>query len=89
LGWKTRGSLDAKFEEVAFELETSTTSSPKFAEAKTPFGYHIIMVRSSSSDSVPNPVLTHRAGRRQEVEGRNIATNASETPSWGNGRRSR
>ncbi|CAF3618629.1 unnamed protein product [Fusarium graminearum] len=44
LGWKTKGSLDPKFEEVAFALETSTTNSPKFVEVKTGFGYHIIMV---------------------------------------------
>lgn len=44
LGWKTKGSLDPKFEEVAFALEPSTTNSPKFVEAKTEFGYHIIMV---------------------------------------------
>ncbi|UKZ54823.1 Peptidyl-prolyl cis-trans isomerase pin4 [Trichoderma virens] len=44
LGWKTKGSLDPTFEEVAFSLEPSTTSSPKIGEAKTPFGYHIIMV---------------------------------------------
>ncbi|SPO04496.1 probable Peptidyl-prolyl cis-trans isomerase pin4 [Cephalotrichum gorgonifer] len=44
LGWKTRGSLDPKFEEVAFELEASTTGNPKYVEAKTDFGYHIIMV---------------------------------------------
>ncbi|KAG6009492.1 Peptidyl-prolyl cis-trans isomerase pin4 [Claviceps maximensis] len=44
LGWKTKGSLDAKFEEVAFALEPSTTSSPKIGEARTEFGYHIIMV---------------------------------------------
>jgi NIMA-interacting peptidyl-prolyl cis-trans isomerase 4 len=44
LGWKTKGSLDPKFEEVAFALETSTTNSPKFVEVKTEFGYHIIMV---------------------------------------------
>ncbi|VUC34232.1 unnamed protein product [Clonostachys rosea] len=44
LGWKTKGSLDPKFEEVAFALEPSSTSSPKFAEVKTEFGYHIIMV---------------------------------------------
>ncbi|KAG6065299.1 Peptidyl-prolyl cis-trans isomerase pin4, partial [Claviceps aff. humidiphila group G2b] len=44
LGWKTKGSLDAKFEDVAFGLEPSTTSSPKIGEAKTEFGYHIIMV---------------------------------------------
>ncbi|KAK1250884.1 hypothetical protein MKX07_005439 [Trichoderma sp. CBMAI-0711] len=44
LGWKTKGSLDPTFEEVAFSLEPSTTSSPKIGEAKTSFGYHIIMV---------------------------------------------
>ncbi|ROT40187.1 FKBP-like protein [Sodiomyces alkalinus F11] len=44
LGWKSKGSLDSKFEEIAFQLEASSTSSPKFGEAKTGFGYHIIMV---------------------------------------------
>lgn len=44
LGWKTRGDLDPKFEEVAFDLEASTTASPKYAEVKTEHGYHIIMV---------------------------------------------
>ncbi|RFN52140.1 hypothetical protein FIE12Z_3523 [Fusarium flagelliforme] len=44
LGWKTKGSLDPKFEEVAFALEPSTTTSPKFVEVKTGFGYHIIMM---------------------------------------------
>ena len=44
LGWKAKGSLDPKFEEIAFNLETSTTGSPKIGEAKTGFGYHIIMV---------------------------------------------
>jgi len=44
LGWKAKGSLDPKFEEVAFALEPSSTSSPKIAEVKTGFGYHIIMV---------------------------------------------
>ncbi|KAK9436108.1 Peptidyl-prolyl cis-trans isomerase, PpiC-type [Metarhizium brunneum] len=44
LGWKTKGSLDPKFEEAAFALEPSTTNNPKIAEAKTEFGYHIIMV---------------------------------------------
>jgi len=44
LGWKKRGDLDPTFEAVAFELEASTTNSPKYAEAKTGFGYHIIMV---------------------------------------------
>jgi hypothetical protein len=44
LGWKAKGSLDPQFEAVAFGLETSTTGNPKFGEAKTGFGYHIIMV---------------------------------------------
>ncbi|PKS10193.1 hypothetical protein jhhlp_001943 [Lomentospora prolificans] len=44
LGWKTRGSLAPQFEEVAFNLEASSTGNPKFGEAKTEFGYHIIMV---------------------------------------------
>ncbi|CEJ89412.1 Putative Peptidyl-prolyl cis-trans isomerase, PpiC-type [[Torrubiella] hemipterigena] len=44
LGWKTKGSLDPEFEEVAFALDASTTSNPKYGEAKTSHGYHIIMV---------------------------------------------
>jgi NIMA-interacting peptidyl-prolyl cis-trans isomerase 4 len=44
LGWKTKGSLEKEFEDVAFALETSTTGNPKIGEAKTPHGYHIIMV---------------------------------------------
>ncbi|KAL1961349.1 hypothetical protein VTO42DRAFT_77 [Malbranchea cinnamomea] len=44
LGWQTRGSLHRDFEKVAYELEPSTTANPKYAEVKTPFGYHIIMV---------------------------------------------
>lgn len=44
LGWKIKGTLDPTFEEVAFALEPSTTASPKIGEAKTGFGYHIIMV---------------------------------------------
>ncbi|RAK99052.1 peptidylprolyl isomerase [Aspergillus ibericus CBS 121593] len=44
LGWKTRGSLDATFEKAAYELEPSTTGSPKYVDVKTGFGYHIIMV---------------------------------------------
>ncbi|EEA27593.1 Peptidyl-prolyl cis-trans isomerase pin4 [Talaromyces marneffei ATCC 18224] len=44
LGWKVRGSLHGDFEKVAYELEPSTTASPKYAEVKTGFGYHIIMV---------------------------------------------
>ncbi|KFA45361.1 hypothetical protein S40293_09599 [Stachybotrys chartarum IBT 40293] len=48
LGWKTKGSLDPAFEEVAFNLQPSTTTSPSFAEVKTGFGYHIIMVSDAS-----------------------------------------
>ncbi|EEP77165.1 peptidyl-prolyl cis-trans isomerase NIMA-interacting 4 [Uncinocarpus reesii 1704] len=44
LGWKVRGSLNGEFEKVAYELEPSTTANPKYAEVKTGFGYHIIMV---------------------------------------------
>ncbi|EEQ27999.1 Peptidyl-prolyl cis-trans isomerase pin4 [Microsporum canis] len=44
LGWKVRGSLDAAFEKVAYDLEPSTTGNPKYVEVKTGFGYHIIMV---------------------------------------------
>ncbi|KAK4541703.1 Peptidyl-prolyl cis-trans isomerase pin4 [Oleoguttula mirabilis] len=44
LGWKTKGALMPEFENVAFELEASTTNSPKWAECKTSEGYHIIMV---------------------------------------------
>lgn len=44
LGWKVRGSLMAEFEKVAYELEPSTTASPKIGEVKTREGYHIIMV---------------------------------------------
>jgi len=44
LGWQTKGTLDPAFESVAFALETSATSSPVIGEAKTEFGYHIIMV---------------------------------------------
>ncbi|KAF2009261.1 peptidyl-prolyl cis-trans isomerase pin4 [Aaosphaeria arxii CBS 175.79] len=44
LGWKTRGSLLADFEKVAYDLEPSTTGNPKLGECKTNEGYHIIMV---------------------------------------------
>jgi peptidyl-prolyl cis-trans isomerase NIMA-interacting 4 len=44
LGWKTRGSLIKEFEDVAYGLEVSTTSSPKWGEVKTKEGYHIMMV---------------------------------------------
>ena len=39
-----RGSLHGDFEKVAYDLEPSTTSNPKYAEVKTSHGYHIIMV---------------------------------------------
>lgn len=44
LGLKTRGSLIKEFEDVAFGLEVSTTSAPKWGEVKTSEGYHILMV---------------------------------------------
>ncbi|CAA9958793.1 hypothetical protein CFE70_002304 [Pyrenophora teres f. teres 0-1] len=44
LGWKVRGSLMQEFEKVAYELEPSTTGSPKIGEVKTSEGYHIVMV---------------------------------------------
>ncbi|KAK3357176.1 peptidyl-prolyl cis-trans isomerase PIN4 [Lasiosphaeria hispida] len=44
LGWKTKGTLESEFEDVAFALEASTTAGPKYGEAKTAHGYHIIMV---------------------------------------------
>jgi NIMA-interacting peptidyl-prolyl cis-trans isomerase 4 len=44
LGWKTRGSLIAEFEEVAYALEVSSTGSPKWGEVKTKEGYHILIV---------------------------------------------
>lgn len=44
LGWKSKGELELPFEEVAFSLEQSTTGNPKIGEAKTGYGYHIIMV---------------------------------------------
>ncbi|GAM84834.1 hypothetical protein ANO11243_028360 [Dothideomycetidae sp. 11243] len=44
LGWKTKGSLLPEFEKVAFELEVSSTGSPKWAEVKTSEGYHLVMV---------------------------------------------
>lgn len=69
MGWKTKGDLDPKFEEVAFALEPSSTSSPKFAEVKTGFGYHIIMVSTRSSAGfvpISNPTIV--GGGSQVVE---------------------
>ncbi|KXJ94529.1 hypothetical protein Micbo1qcDRAFT_193678 [Microdochium bolleyi] len=45
LGWKTKGSLDPAFEEVAYALEPSTGSKFSFGQAKTAFGYHLIVVQ--------------------------------------------
>jgi NIMA-interacting peptidyl-prolyl cis-trans isomerase 4 len=36
--------LIAEFEKVAFDLEPSTTGSPKIGECRTSEGYHVIMV---------------------------------------------
>ena len=44
LGWKKRGDLEEPFANVAFELEASTVNAPKYGEAKTVHGYHIMMV---------------------------------------------
>jgi len=44
LGWKTRGSLLADFETLAYGLEVSSTGSPVWGEVKTSEGYHIVMV---------------------------------------------
>ncbi|KAK3322452.1 peptidyl-prolyl cis-trans isomerase PIN4 [Apodospora peruviana] len=44
LGWKAKGTLDAKFEAIAYGLPNSTTANPTIGEAKTENGYHIIMV---------------------------------------------
>jgi len=44
LGWKTRGSLLAEFEELAYGLEPSSTTKPVWGEVKTKEGYHVIMV---------------------------------------------
>lgn len=75
LGWKTKGSLDPAFEDVAFALETSTTANPKFGEAKTSFGYHIMMVRNDvlslfKSLSADTRHRWRAKSRRQAVEQR-------------------
>ncbi|KAH9900588.1 FKBP-like protein [Xylariomycetidae sp. FL2044] len=44
LGWKTKGSLDPAFEEIAYALQTSKGSQLYIGEAKTSFGYHLIVV---------------------------------------------
>jgi len=42
----TRNELVPEFATVAFNIEPSTCENPIYAEAKTDFGYHIIMVHS-------------------------------------------
>ncbi|KAJ1335335.1 peptidyl-prolyl cis-trans isomerase NIMA-interacting 4 [Microdochium nivale] len=44
LGWKTKGELDSAFEAVAYTLEPSSESKFSYGEAKTEYGYHIIVV---------------------------------------------
>lgn len=46
LGWMTRGSMVGPFQEAAFALTPSSTSSPIYTDppVKTKFGYHIIMI---------------------------------------------
>lgn len=47
IGWVARGSLDPKFEEVAFSLEPGTVSPV----VETRYGYHIILVEGKSPAS--------------------------------------
>lgn len=44
LGWKTKSDLKVDFWKSAYECEVSSYSSPQVREAKTDWGYHIIMV---------------------------------------------
>ncbi|KAI2613049.1 FKBP-like protein [Hypoxylon fragiforme] len=44
LGTKQKGELHAEFEKVAFALPESKGSNLNMGEAKTDFGYHIIVV---------------------------------------------
>ena len=44
LGPMTREQLVPEFAEVAFEIEPSDCEKPIWREAKSQFGYHIIMV---------------------------------------------
>lgn len=44
LGWQDKAKLDPTFAAVAFALEPSSVNSPKWAEAKTEHGYHILIV---------------------------------------------
>lgn len=69
--------MDPKFEEVAFALEPSTTTSPKFVEVKTGFGYHIIMVSFAHDRKVLTILLISISGRRQKVDGTGWKTYAS------------
>ena len=85
LGWKTKGSLDPKFEEVAFALEPSSTSSPKIAEVKTGFGYHIIMVRRTQASPLPSPwhFANIQSVRRSKGANSHIYTTGTiDCPSW-------
>ena len=68
LGWKSKGDLDPKFEEIAFALESSSTSRPKFAEVKTGFGYHIVMVGSKSASLIAPVANQSTAGGRPQVD---------------------
>ena len=68
LGWKSRGSLDPKFEQVAFNLEASSTGNPKYGEAKTGFGYHIIMVRLCTHPASLHKSFSNVAFSRSRVE---------------------
>jgi peptidyl-prolyl cis-trans isomerase C len=45
LGWQSRGSLDAKFEEAAFNMKTGVMSGI----IETSFGYHLIFVEDKKS----------------------------------------
>ena len=47
IGWVARGSLDPKFEEVAFSLEPGTVSPV----VETRYGYHLIYVEGKSAAS--------------------------------------
>ncbi|KAL7626312.1 hypothetical protein AAE478_003084 [Parahypoxylon ruwenzoriense] len=44
LGLQRKGALQPEFEEVAFALPESKGSNLNIGQAKTPFGYHLIVV---------------------------------------------
>ena len=44
LGWKMKTDLLEDFWKVAYECEASDDATPRVREAKTKFGYHLIMV---------------------------------------------